>query len=248
VAFVNSLFFADGPPGVPPVPPGPTDEPPGVKLPSFPLTLNDRLGSDVNWRMPGELLGCEATCYGHIIPGTQERVWCQTLELEQEDFGRKWGGDNPNFPTGLNRAPTFSGYGWTTRVAGQLNKDALVIQGLEDTVLPTGVGSGRAIYNALHKDLNLPPSAMPNKVLVGVQCASHALVWEGCAGDRCKPASGTPYGELPWGGASPWAGPHATLKAALIEWIHDGKFNGQKNGSFIVNESGVASSSPATAI
>jgi pimeloyl-ACP methyl ester carboxylesterase len=243
VAFVNSLFFADGPPGVPPVPPGPTDEPPGVRLPSFPLTLNDRLGSDVNWRMQGEPLGCEAACSGHIIPGTQERVWCQTLELDTE--GRKWGGDDPNFPTGLNRAPTFSGYGWTTRVAGQLNKDALVIQGLEDTVVPTGVGSGLAIYNALHKDLGPPSAAMPNKVLVRVDCASHALVWEGCAGDRCTPASGTPYGGPP---GAPWAGPHATLKAALIEWIHDGKFNGRENGRFIVNESGVAGDDPATAI
>jgi hypothetical protein len=111
--------------------------------------------------------------------------------------------------------------------------------------VPTGVGSGLAIYNALHKDLGLPPAAMPNKVLVRVDCASHALVWEGCAGDRCTPASGTPYGGTP---GAPWAGPHATLKAALIEWIHDGKFKGQKNGSFIVNESGVASPGPATAM
>jgi pimeloyl-ACP methyl ester carboxylesterase len=238
VVFVNSLFVdAEGPP----------DEPPGVSLPTFPLTLNDRFGSDVLWRMPGEPLGCESACSGHIIPGTQERVWCKTLELDT--LGRRWGGDDPNFPTGLNRAPTFSGYGWTTRVAGRLNKPTLVTQGLEDTVVPTGVGSGRAIYNALHKDLNLPPAAMPNKVLVRVDCASHALVWEGCAGDRCKPASGTPYGEAPWGGGSHWAGPHATLKAALIEWItgREPTFNGQKNGSFIVNESGVASPGPATA-
>jgi len=237
LVFVNSLFVTEGP----------TNEPPGVSVPTFPLTLNDRLGSDVNWRMQGEPLGCEAACSGHIIPGTQERVWCQTLE--QETLGRRWGGDNPNFPTGLNRAPTFSGYGWTREVAEKLNKDTLVMQGLEDTVVPTGVGSGRAIYRYLHTGLDLPPPAMPNKVLVQVQCASHALVWEGCAGDRCTPAAGTgtPYGKAPWGGAAPWHGPHATLKAALIEWIHDGKFNGQENGSFIVNESGVASPGPATA-
>ncbi len=64
---------------------------------------------------------------------------------------------------------------------------------------------------------------MPNKVLVQVQCASHALVWEG----------GAP------GGA--WAGPHYTLKEALIEWIKSGKFKGHENGSFTVNERGVAS-------
>ena len=198
VVFVNSLFVdAEGSP----------DEPPGVRLPSFPLTLNDRLGSDVNWRMQGEPLGCEAACSGHIIPGTQERVWCKTLELDTE--GRKWGGDNPNFPTGLNRAPTFSGYGWNSTVARNLNKDALVIQGQADTVVPTGVGSGLAIYNALHKDLGLPPPAMPNKVLVRVDCASHALVWEGCAGELCTPApgTGTPYGKAPWGAPPPGMAP-----------------------------------------
>ena len=38
----------------------------------------------------------------------------------------------------------------------------------------------------------------------------------------------------------PWAGPHATFKAALIEWIKSGTFNGAANGSFNVNQSGVA--------
>jgi pimeloyl-ACP methyl ester carboxylesterase len=101
VVFVNSLFVdAEGSP----------DEPPGVRLPSFPLTLNDRLGSDVLWRMPGEPLGCEAACSGHIIPGTQERVWCKTLELDTE--GRKWGGDNPTSrpaSTVRRRSPATAG-------------------------------------------------------------------------------------------------------------------------------------------
>ena len=78
---------------------------------------------------------------------------------------------------------------------------------------------------------------MMNKVLVQVECASHALLWEGCAGERCTPLSGTPYGGTP---GAPWAGPHATLKAALIEWIKSETFNGAANGSFNVNQSGVA--------
>jgi len=231
VVFVNSLFVAEGP-----------TEDPELGLPTFPLTLNDRSGSDVIWRMSGELLGCEATCSGHIIPGTQEQVWCQTME--QETLGRGWGGDDPNYPTGLNRAPTFSGYGWNREVAGRLRKPTLVMQGLEDTVVPTGPATGRAIYDALYQAL--PPAAMPNKVLVQVQCASHALLWEGCAGARCTPPpetpETTPYGDPPWGRAAPWAGPHATFKAALIEWITGDRptFNGNENGSFIVGESGVA--------
>ncbi len=222
VVFLNSLFVADGP----------TDEPPETGLPTFPLTLNDRSGSDVIWRMPGEQLGCEATCYGHIIPGTQEQVWCQTME--QETLERVWGGDDPRYPTGLNRAPTFSGYGWNRYVARQLSTPTLVMQGLMDTVLPTGPFTGRTIYDALEK--------VTNKVLVQVECASHALLWEGCAGERCKPA----HGERPYGGrpGAPWAGPHATLKAALIEWIKRETFNGYDYGSFIVNESGVARPAP----
>jgi hypothetical protein len=88
---------------------------------------------------------------------------------------------------------------------------------------------------------------MPNKVLVQVECASHPLLWEGCAGERCMPPSGTtPYGQE--AGNDPWDGPHATLKAALIEWIRDGTFNGYENGYFIVDQSGVASPGRATAI
>jgi hypothetical protein len=114
------------------------------------------------------------------------------------------------------------------------------MQGLKDTGLPAGPAAGGAIYNALYKDL--PPASMPNKVLVQVECASHALLWEGCAGERCTPISGqTPYGGKP---NEPWAGPHATFKAALIEWIKYGKFNERDRGSWIVGENGVARTAP----
>jgi pimeloyl-ACP methyl ester carboxylesterase len=210
VVFLNSLFG------------GPTEEPDPFGRPTFPLTLNDRSGSDALWQMP------TAPCDGQIIPGTQEQVWKQTME--HETVGREWGGTDPTRPDGLNRAPTFSGYGWNPRVAGQLSTPTLVMQGLKDGVLPppTGPGTGQAIYDAL------PGPWMTNKVLVQVECASHALLWEGCAGARCTPTSGRPYG-----GPAPWAGPHATFKAALIEWIKSGTFNGAANGSFKVDGSGV---------
>ena len=82
---------------------------------------------------------------------------------------------------------------------------------------------------------------MTNKVLVQVACASHALLYEGCSQQRCTPASDTPYGG-PTG--APWAGPQSTLKAALIEWIKGGTFNGAANGQFLVDESGVVSAGP----
>lgn len=215
VVFVSSLFG------------GPTEEtPPPTGFATFPLTLNDESGSDAVWAMPPAR---EAACSGHVIPGSQEQLWAQTMKLDT--LGREWGGDDPAHPTGLNRSPTFSGYGWNAAVAGQLTTPTLVIQGLEDTGLPGGPANASAIYNAL-------PASMTNKLLVQVECASHALPWEGCAGPRCMPASGTPYGG-PLG--RPWAGPHATLNAALIEWITSGTFNGAATGRFVVDASGVAS-------
>lgn len=110
---------------------------------------------------------------------------------------------------------------------------ALIVQGLEDTVVPTGPGTATAIFNAL-------PASLTNKVLVQVECASHALLWEGCAGARCTPASGTPYGGMP---GVPWQGPHSTVKAALVEWIEHGTFDGAASGRFVVDASGVATAS-----
>jgi len=49
------------------------------------------------------------------------------------------------------------------------------------------------------------------------------MMWEGCSNARrCIPASGIPYGGPP---DRPWAGPHATIKASLIEWITNGTFD-----------------------
>src|SRR5215218_514578 len=160
VVFVNSLFY------------GPTEDPDPYGRPTFPLTLNGKAGSDALWQPTGA--GATA-CTGRIIDGTQDQVWRQTME--NETVGREWG-DPATHPTGLNRALTFSGYGWNRVVAGQLSTPTLVMQGLLDGVLPTlpglpsGPQTGQAIYDAI-------PAYMTSKVLVKVNCASHALLWEG---------------------------------------------------------------------
>ena len=206
VVFLNSFFgVIPGQPGV-----GPTEEPANpFGPPTFPLTLNRKLGSDALWTP-----FTAAACTGRIIPGTKDRVWAQTME--NDTVGRGWGN-----PPGLNRSPTFSGYGWNLDVAGKLSKPALVIQGLEDGVLPTGPTTGRTIYNNLYKDLPAYPRS--KKVLVEVDCASHVLQWEGCDGAGCTPH-------------------YVTLQKALIEWIKSGTFNnGAPSGIFNVNRSGVVS-------
>ncbi|MFF4693263.1 alpha/beta fold hydrolase [Streptomyces sp. NPDC001307] len=214
VVFLDSFFST------------PTEEtPPSTGFATFPLQVNNAAAVSGTWQMPPER---EAACTGHVVPGSQQQLWSQFLQLET--VGRDWGGDDPAHPTGLSRSPTFSSYGWNTTVAQQLTTPSLVIHGLEDSLAPPT--NATAIYN------NLP---VANKVLVQVQCASHALLYEGCSGPRCTPRSGVPYGGRP---GEPWAGPHATLKAALIEWIKSGTFNGAAHGRFIVNESGVASASP----
>jgi len=208
VAFLNSLFG------------GLTEERDPFGPPTFPLTLNDQKNnppenaSDDLWRMPTTQPPTQP-CNGQYIEGTKEQVWAQTME--HETVGREWGptGGQPN--GGLNRAPTFSGYGWNPTVAGKLSKPTLVMQGLKDGVLPNVPGStvqagpktGEAIYNNLYKDL--PQASMPKKVLVQIECASHALPWEGA---------------------------HAALKDALIEWIKSGRYKGNESGSFLVKESG----------
>jgi pimeloyl-ACP methyl ester carboxylesterase len=211
VVFVSSLFGGSTlPNGQPFIP----TEDPETGRPTFPLTLEDRAGSDSNW----QLAGSATDCPDRIIPGTQQQVWDQTMA--QDPLGSQWGSTDPttNKPSGLNRAPTFSNNGWNPEVAGQLSKPTLIIQGLQDGALsrtPTGLQSSQKIYSAL--------TAAPNKVLVEVQCASHALPWEG---------------------ADSWAGPHYMLKQALIEWIKSGTFNDAANGHFIVDKSGGASAAP----
>lgn len=205
----------------------PTEETtPPAGFATFPLTLAGRPTDTV---LPPDR---EAACTGRVIPGSTDQIWAQIQE--QDPLGRTWGGDDPSHPTGLNRLPTFSTYGWNTAVAGQLTPPTLVMHGLDDRDPATPPANSSAIFNAL-------PAAMMNKALVQVQCATHGLLQEGCTGPRCTPESGTPYGSRP---GEPWAGPHATVKAALIEWIKKGTFNGTPNGRFIVNESGVASANP----
>ena len=56
------------------------------------------------------------------------------------------------------------------------------------------------------------PDAMTNKVLVQVDCATHGFMAERA---------------------------HATVKAALIEWITASTFGGEPGGRFVVSASGV---------
>jgi pimeloyl-ACP methyl ester carboxylesterase len=205
------------------------DTAPQTGFATFPLNLVDKariLTADI--LSPAR----EAVCPGYDIAGRRDHQWAQ---LMADDLGGGWGGPDKSNPAGVLRAPTFSSYGWNAAVAGRLTPPTLVMQGLDDAGVPAGAANAVAIYNAL-------PASLPNKVLVQVDCATHAMVFEGCSNAaRCQPVSGTPYGGQP---GRPWTGPHSTVKSALIEWITDTTFNGAPAGRFLVNSSGVASQGP----
>jgi pimeloyl-ACP methyl ester carboxylesterase len=135
--------------------------------------------------------------------------------LETDPVGRTWA-------TGVVRSPTFSTYGWNPDVAGQVTTPTLIVQGLDDTTLGQpplfGSKSACAIYAAL-------PPRLTSKVVVRVGCATHSILFQGCSGDRCT-------------------APHATVKAAVIEWVKHGTFDGHPTGSFVVDRSGVTTDAP----
>lgn len=218
IAKVNRAVFASSIFGTP------TEEvTPPTGFTSFPLNLNTRSDSDGTWAMAPER---DAACTGHIVPNSRQQLWDQLME--QDRLGSTWGGDHPSRPTGVNRSPTFSSYGWNATVAQQQTTPSLVINGLEDRTPLATPPDATALYNSL---------GASNKVHVQVTCASHAMLWQGCSGPRCTPESGTPYGGRP---GRRWAGPHATVQAAVIEWIRNGTFDGAARGRFTVDESGVA--------
>ncbi|MFD9355701.1 alpha/beta fold hydrolase [Streptomyces sp. NPDC060031] len=211
VVFMSSLFGF------------PTEEvTPPAGFATFPLTLNTRPSPT---RLPQPR---DQACTGRVVPGAADTLWDRILA--QDPIGRDWGGTEPGNPTGLNRTPTFSTYGWNADVAGRLTPPTLVIHGLDDIDPAAPPTNATAIYDAL-------PATMTNKALVHVACATHELLLEGCTGARCLPQAATVYGGRP---GVPWAGPQATVKAALAEWIKSGTFNGAATGRFLVDESGVA--------
>jgi pimeloyl-ACP methyl ester carboxylesterase len=207
---------------------GPTEETaPPQGFVSFPLTLMERPQIVGSGRMTSPER--EAACAGYTVEGSGEQAWAQLMELDAE--GRYWGGDVADHPAGLLRLPTFSTYGFNDAVAGQLTQPTLVVQGLDDVVVPGGAASASAVYNAL-------PASMTNKVLVQLDCATHEMLWEGCSdAARCAPKTDTAYGTEP---GRPWAGAHSTVTAALIEWMITGTFDGERAGRFTVDASGVA--------
>lgn len=112
---------------------------------------------------------------------------------------------------GVVRAPTFTTYGWNPEVAGRLHTPALILQGLDDVA-----ALGQPPLFGARSACAIYDALRGDKILVRVGCATHGIVVQG-------------------------RGAHATVKAAVIEWVKKGTFQGQTGGSFVVDAAGVAS-------
>jgi len=161
----------------------------------------------------------------------------------QDLFGLEWGGTLFGSPTGLNRVPTFTRYGWNPEIAHTFTLPTLILNGLDDNLAI--VENSTNIFNEL--------TSVANKVLVQVDCAGHQMQSEICGADGdgdgvacepgercCQAAPGTIYGT----DSGTWAGPHSTVAAALIEWVKYGTFDHSECGRFLVDASGVPSEVP----
>jgi pimeloyl-ACP methyl ester carboxylesterase len=218
--FLSSLF--NRLPGVPVELNLPTEEAqlPSTAFSTFPLALG---GFGGGFAIP---LPREGVCTGRVISGVPDELREQMRDLDP--LGLTWGGSDPENPTGLNRLPTFSNYGWNRDVAATFTLPTLVLHGLDDVTSP--VQNSNNIFDAL--------TAVTTKVLVQVDCGSHQMQFEGCAGARCDDGdpSTKPYGQS----APIWDGPKSTIAAAVVEWVKYGTFASAECGRFVVNANGIA--------
>jgi pimeloyl-ACP methyl ester carboxylesterase len=208
---------------------------------TFPLTLDPLGGPWASLRsVPATQPSRESICdpvdpndpndTTRVPAGAAAALEAQTRALDP--LGASWGGTGPT-PSGLRRSPTFSRYGWNSEVAGALTIPTLVLQAADDGNVPKV--ASETTYAAL--------TQVANKVLLQVECGSHNAYFESCGrGAACADEDPltTPYGQ-PLESQS-WEGPRRTFAAALIEWVKSGAINGQPNGQYCVNATGVIGS------
>jgi len=138
-------------------------------------------------------------CPGQQDPAIQDPIW--TTIKARDLIGPGWGPQ----PSGLSRYPIVPRFDWNPTVTSKIEVPALVMNGLKDSVVR--VNASVEIYNSL---------ASTSKVIRQLDCASHALVWEGCSGESC-------------------VAPHESVQMQVGDWILTGMVfasPGQDNGSF----------------
>jgi pimeloyl-ACP methyl ester carboxylesterase len=170
----------------------PSQQPP-PPYPTWPTGLGDYS------RLVG-VFSINPACPGQRDPNILAPLW--TSIRARDPIGASWGTTDPA-TGGVFRWPTAIRWGWGPAEAAEVTVPAMIVSPLEDKVVPPSVQT--SIYQALGSE---------RKVIVRVDCASHAIAWEG---------STNAFG---------WSGPHTTLQDATIEWMLHNTYQGATTGAF----------------
>ena len=184
---------------------------PLLPITTWPLGLIDRTDVMANFNLGG------TPCPGQQDPAIGDAIW--TAIKSRDPIGPGWGPSD-----GLSRYPIVSRFLWNPTVASRIEVPALHIHGLKDNVVPPVRGQEIWSSSPLQipevactsdADCDAPKYAcrsfpsparcrLNNRILVQLDCASHALVWEGCTGENC-------------------AAPHRIVQKRVVDWVFTGK-------------------------
>jgi pimeloyl-ACP methyl ester carboxylesterase len=166
---------------------------PPLPYPSWPTGLSNIAG------LTG-LFSINPACGGQRDPHIVPPLWSSVRA--RDPLGATWGSSDPA-TGGVFRWPTAIRWGWGPAEAARVTVPTMVISPLEDKVILPGV------QTSLHESL-----ASEQKVIVRIDCGSHAAPWEGSTN------------------ASGWGGPHTTVQSAVVEWMLHATYQGASTGAF----------------
>jgi alpha-beta hydrolase superfamily lysophospholipase len=184
---------------------------------TWPLGLIDRTDAMASFTNNNP----QSSCPGREGAGIGDALW--TAIQATDPVGVTWG------PAGLSRYPVVPRFGWNDSATTKIAIPALIINGLNDAVVP--VARSVQIFNSSPEQTPTvnwtsgaqcdagyafkpwPPDSDPvlptrcrldNRILMQLDCASHALLWETCSGDGC-------------------VDPHTSVQKRVGDWILTGK-------------------------
>jgi pimeloyl-ACP methyl ester carboxylesterase len=170
----------------------PSEQPP-PPYPTWPTGLSNIDGLTAVFQI-------NPACAGQRDPNIVAALWSSARA--RDPLGATWGSRDPA-TGGLVRWPTLIRWGWAAAEAASVTVPAMVVSPVEDKIVLPGVQT--SLYESL---------ASENKVILRIDCASHAAALEGSTN------------------LSGWRGPHTTLQDATVEWILSDTYRGAKNGAF----------------
>lgn len=222
VIFLDSVGFR-GLNGLPEQPTG--------RLPTWPLGVIDRADMMDNFKLRGTTCRggdeCDPTCPddpdcasgftrcpGRVVPAVPDALWAAIQA--RDPVGAGWGPQ----PVGLSRYAIVSRFGWNATVAANIRIPALVLHGLKDNIVDPAVSveiwsssplqdpppttAGECAPGYAWRTFPAPACRLDNRTLERLDCGSHILMLETCAGEGC-------------------VDPHRTVQKRIADWILTGR-------------------------